>query len=40
LPAVDVVVNARPPAARASADAIRASIAAHWDRIARRCARS
>jgi ribonuclease P protein component len=40
LPAVDVVVNARPAATRATNDAIRASLAAHWDRIARRCARS
>ncbi|HXW10815.1 MAG TPA: ribonuclease P protein component [Steroidobacteraceae bacterium] len=40
LPAVDVVVNARPGAARSDNAAIRASLAAHWDRIVRRCARS
>jgi RNase P protein component len=37
---VDVVVSARPGAARAGNPAIRASLAAHWDRIVRRCARS
>jgi ribonuclease P protein component len=40
LPPVDVVVNARPGAARSDNAAIRASLAAHWDRIVRRCARS
>ena len=40
LPSVDVVVNARHGAARADNAAIRASLAAHWDRIVRRCARS
>ena len=40
LPSVDVVVNARPGAARSDNAAIRASLAAHWDRIVRRCARS
>ena len=40
LPPVDVVVNARAGAARADNAAIRASLAAHWDRIVRRCARS
>jgi ribonuclease P protein component len=40
LPPVDVVINARPGAARADNTAIRASLAAHWDRIVRRCARS
>lgn len=40
LPPVDVVINARPGAARADNTAIRASLAGHWDRIVRRCARS
>ena len=40
LPSVDVVVNARPAAAQSDNAAIRASLAAHWDRIVRRCARS
>jgi ribonuclease P protein component len=40
LPPVDVVINARAGAARSGNDAIRASLAAHWDRIVRRCARS
>ena len=40
LPAVDLVVNARAAAARSTNDEIRASLAAHWDRIVRRCARS
>ena len=40
LPSVDVVVNARPGATRSDNAAIRASLAAHWDRIVRRCARS
>jgi ribonuclease P protein component len=40
LPPVDVVINARPGAARSDNAAIRASLAAHWDRIVRRCARS
>ncbi|HET9693341.1 MAG TPA: ribonuclease P protein component [Steroidobacteraceae bacterium] len=40
LPPVDVVINARAAAARAGNDEIRASLAAHWDRIVRRCARS
>jgi ribonuclease P protein component len=40
LPAVDVVVNARAAAVKSSNDEIRASLAAHWDRILRRCARS
>jgi ribonuclease P protein component len=40
LPAVDVVVNARPGAAKATHDEVRASLAQHWDRIVRRCARS
>ncbi|HET7203904.1 MAG TPA: ribonuclease P protein component [Steroidobacteraceae bacterium] len=40
LPPVDVVVNARAAAAHSTNDEIRASLAAHWDRIVRRCARS
>jgi ribonuclease P protein component len=40
LPSVDVVVNARAAAAKSGNDAIRASLAQHWDRIVRRCARS
>jgi ribonuclease P protein component len=40
LPPVDVVINARGAAAKAGNDEIRASLAVHWDRIARRCARS
>jgi ribonuclease P protein component len=40
LPAVDVVVNARAAAARSDNAAVRTSLAAHWDRIVRRCARS
>jgi RNase P protein component len=37
---LDFVVNARAAATRATNDEIRASLAAHWDRIVRRCARS
>jgi ribonuclease P protein component len=40
LPPVDVVINARAAAARSGNDELRASLAAHWDRIVRRCARS
>jgi ribonuclease P protein component len=40
LPAVDLVVNARAAATKATNTEIRASLAAHWDRIVRRCARS
>jgi ribonuclease P protein component len=40
LPPVDVVVSARTAAAKAGNAEIRASLAAHWDRIVRRCARS
>ena len=40
LPAVDLVVNARAGAGKAASAEIRASLAAHWDRIVRRCARS
>jgi len=39
LPALDVVVNARPAATTSSSAEIRASLQAHWDRIVRRCAR-
>jgi len=40
LPPVDVVINARAAAAKAANAEIRASLATHWDRIVRRCARS
>lgn len=40
LPPVDIVINARPAARHAASAEIRESLAAHWDRIARRCARS
>jgi ribonuclease P protein component len=40
LPAVDLVVNARAAATKATNTEIRDSLAAHWDRILRRCARS
>lgn len=40
LPPLDLVVNARTAAAKATNGEIRASLAAHWDRIVRRCARS
>jgi ribonuclease P protein component len=40
LPPVDVVINARPAATKCSSAEIRASLSIHWDRIARRCARS
>ena len=40
LPALDVVVNARPAATTSSSVEIRASLQSHWDRIVRRCARS
>jgi ribonuclease P protein component len=40
LPPVDVVINARPAAGKSGNDELRASLAAHWDRIVRRCARS
>ena len=40
LPPVDVVINARPAATKCSSAEIRASLGAHWDRIARRCVRS
>ena len=40
LPPVDLVVNARAAATKATNTEIRASLAAHWDRILQRCARS
>jgi len=40
LPSVDLVVNARVAAGKATNREIRASLAGHWDRIVRRCARS
>jgi len=40
LPPLDLVVNARSAATQATSAEIRASLAAHWDRIVRRCARS
>ena len=40
LPPVDVVINARSAAGKSGNDELRASLAAHWDRIVRRCARS
>jgi len=40
LPSVDIVVNARAAAGKAPGSEIRASLATHWDRIVRRCARS
>ena len=40
LPAVDLVVNARPAAGKSANADLVASIAALWTRIAQRCARS
>lgn len=40
LPAVDIVINARAAAGKAANAALRASLAAHWQRIAEKCARS
>jgi ribonuclease P protein component len=40
LPAVDLVVNAKPAAASAEAAALRASLAQLWRRVGERCARS
>ncbi len=40
LPAVDLVVNARAAAAKATNAEVRASLSAHWQRITRRCAQS
>jgi ribonuclease P protein component len=39
-PALDIVVNARSAAARAPDAVLAASLAAHWDRLRQRCARS
>ncbi len=40
LPPVDLVVNARPTAGKATNAEITASVVAHWSRIAARCAKS
>jgi ribonuclease P protein component len=40
LPALDLVVNARPAAGKAANAEIAASVVALWNRIAQRCARS
>jgi len=40
LPSLDVVVMARPGVARESSARIAASLATHWNRIARQCAES
>jgi ribonuclease P protein component len=40
LPAVDLVVSARPPARAASAGALRASLAALWQKVGEQCATS
>ena len=40
LPAVDLVVNARPAAGRAGNAELRASLAGHWRRVCERCAAS
>ena len=40
LPAVDLVVIARPAAGKASNDELRRSLYRHWERIARQCAAS
>lgn len=40
LPTVDIVVNARPAAARATHAETVASLALHWGRVRERCARS
>ncbi|MCJ7453284.1 MAG: ribonuclease P protein component [Steroidobacteraceae bacterium] len=40
LPAVDLVVNARPAAGKAPNSEIAESVAVLWNRIAQRCARS
>jgi ribonuclease P protein component len=40
LPALDVVVNARAGAGKCDNARIRASLAAHWEKVLRRCARS
>jgi len=40
LPAVDLVVSARPPARRAAASALRESLAALWKKVGEQCATS
>jgi ribonuclease P protein component len=40
LPAVDLVVNAKPGSGQANAAALRASLLALWARMRQRCARS
>ena len=40
LPAVDLVVSARPPARAASAESLRASLAALWKKVGEQCATS
>ena len=40
LPAVDLVVSARPPARAASAELLRASLAALWKKVGEQCATS
>ena len=40
LPAVDLVVSARPAARAASAEALRASLAALWKKVSEQCATS
>jgi ribonuclease P protein component len=39
-PALDVVVNVRPAAASATNDVLATSLATHWQRLRRQCARS
>jgi len=39
-PALDIVVNARPAAARATDAALATSLEAHWNRLHKQCARS
>jgi ribonuclease P protein component len=40
LPPLDLVVNARPAAAKASSRQISASLSVHWRKVRERCARS
>ena len=40
LPAVDLVVSARPPARAASAELLRVSLAALWKKVGEQCATS
>jgi len=39
LPAVDLVVNAKPGAGQAASSELRTSLLALWDRVRQRCAR-